>query len=217
MGSKTVFVVLILLSVTGCAYERGIKVPIRPALDKCLREIQPIPVHLGLYLEPSLRQWTQEEQQTSMIVGIHHYVFSIGEPLAKNIEEMASKVCNKVTILNELPDREKVEADALDAVLIVQFVESKLELIVEDSVWRAIGKHHLSIQATFSDKYFNKIFDEKLTVDGKHLDVIDFETEGGWWKTAGPKYGPAVEDSIEKVVFLLAQKLLVSGKQIGNR
>lgn len=207
-------IILVLLFVTGCAGEPGIKVPIRPALDKNLREIQPVPLHIGLFIEPSLRQWTQEERQTSMIAGIHHYVFPIGAPLSKNIEEMTRKVFNKVTILNELPGREKVEADAYDAVLTAQLLESKLELIVEDSVWRAIGKHHLSIRATFSNKYFNTIFDENLTVEGKHLDVIDFETEGGWWKTAGPKYGPAVEDSIEKVVFNLAQKLLASVKQI---
>lgn len=46
------------------------------------------------------------------------------------------------------------------------------------------------------------------------LDLIDFETEGGWWKTAGPKYGPAVEDSIEKIVFKLAQRLIASREQM---
>ncbi len=217
MNKKASLFLLLLLFVAGCANEHGIKVPIRPALDKGLRDMQPIPAHIGLFIEPSLRRWTQEEWQTNMIVGKHHYIFSIGEPLAKNIEEMTRKVFNKVTILNELPHHETIEKDKLDAVLTVQSIESKLELIVEDSVWRAIGKHDLSIQAIFLDKHFIKIFDEKLTVEGKHLDVIDFETEGGWWRTSGPKYGPAVEDSIEKIVFQLAQRLLASGKQTGNQ
>ena len=52
----------------------------------------------------------------------------------------------------------------------------------------------------------NKIFEDGLSVEGKNLDLIDFETEGGWWKISGPKYGPAVEDSIEKLVFKLAQR-----------
>jgi len=217
VNNKVSLIILLLLLLAGCANEQGIKVPIRPALDKGLRDMQPIPVHTGLFIEPSLRQWTQEEWQTSMIVGIHHYLFPIGEPLAKNIEEMTRKVFSEVTILNELPSHETVRKEELDAVLTIQLMESQLALIVEDSVWRAIGKHDLSIQATFLDKHFMKIFDEKLTVEGKHLDVIDFETEGGWWRTSGPKYGPAVEDSIEKIVFQLAQKLLASDKQIGNQ
>lgn len=216
MNKKAALITLLFLFVVGCANEHGIKVPIRPDLDKGLRGIQPIPAHIGLFIEPSLRQWTQEEWQTNMIVGKHHYIFSLGEPLAKSIEEITQKVFSKVTILNELPHHETIEKDKLDAVLTVQLMESRLELIVEDSVWRAIGKHDLSIQAAFLDKHFMKIFDEKLTVEGKHLDVIDFETEGGWWRTAGPKYGPAVEDSIEKITFQLAQKLLAAGKQAGN-
>lgn len=216
MSCKTPLILLVLLFVTKCASECGIKVPIRPVLDKGLREIEPIPMHIALFIDPSLRQWTQEERQTSMIAGVHHYIFPIGTSLAKNIEETTQKVFNEVTVLNELPGLEKVEANAYDAVLTVQLVESTLELIVEDSVCQAIGKHHLSIRATFSDKQFNTLFDENLTVEGKHLDIVDFETEGGWWKTAGPKYGPAVEDSIEKVVSNLAQKLLASGKQIEN-
>lgn len=217
MNKKTALITLLFLFVVGCANEHGIKVPIRPDLDKGLRGIQPIPAHIGLFIEPSLRQWTQEEWQTNMIVGKHHYIFSLGEPLAKSIEEITQKVFSKVTILNELPRHETIEKDKLDAVLTVQLMESRLELIVEDSVWRAIGKHDLSIQAAFLDKHFMKIFDEKLTVEGKHLDVIDFETEGGWWRTSGPKYGPAVEDSIEKITFQLAQKLLAAGKQAGNQ
>lgn len=176
--------------------------------------MQSIPCHAGLFIEPSLRHFNQEEWQTSMIVGIHHYVFPIGEPLARSIEEMTKMVFDKVTILNELPNRELIEKTGLDVVLTVQLKESELDLIVEESVWRAIGKHYLSIQASLSGKNLNKIFEDEFIAEGKNLDLIDFETEGGWWKTAGPKYGPAVEDSIEKIVFKLAQRLIASREQI---
>lgn len=205
------------LLVVGCANGRGMKVPIAPALDKRLKVVQPVPVHVGLFIAPSLRHFSQEEWQTNMIAGIHHYVFPIGAPLAKNIEEMAKKVFSKVTILSESPGQEMIEKMGLEAVLTVQLKASQLELIVEDSVWRAIGKHYLSIQVSFQDKDLHRIFEDELTAEGKHLDVIDFETEGGWWKTAGPKYGPAVEDSIEKIVFKLAQRLIASEKQVVNK
>lgn len=214
---KATLLILVFILVLGCANGRGKKVPITPTLDKRFKEIQPIPLHAGLFIEPSLRYFSQEEWQTNMIAGIHHYVFPIGDPLAKNIEEMAKKVFSKVTILNALPSHELIEKEGLEALITVQLKESKLELIVEDSVWRAIGKHYLSIQVSLSDKNLNKIFDEEFTAEGKNLDIIDFETEGGWWKTAGPKYGPAVEDSIEKIVFNLARRLIASEEKMVNR
>ncbi|KXK32150.1 MAG: hypothetical protein UZ01_00611 [Candidatus Brocadia sinica] len=211
---KVIVFILMFLLVTGCANSRGKKVSIVPMLDKRYKAMQSIPCHAGLFIEPSLRHFNQEEWQTSMIVGIHHYVFPIGEPLARSIEEMTKMVFDKVTILNELPNRELIEKTGLDVVLTVQLKESELDLIVEESVWRAIGKHYLSIQASLSGKNLNKIFEDEFIAEGKNLDLIDFETEGGWWKTAGPKYGPAVEDSIEKIVFKLAQRLIASREQI---
>ncbi|MEK6635269.1 MAG: hypothetical protein AABY38_02835 [Planctomycetota bacterium] len=217
MNKKALLIILLFLFVAGCANGRGMKVPIKPTLDKRLKEVQSIPIHGGIFIEPSLRHLSQEEWQTSMIVGIHHYVFPIGAPLAKNIEEMARMVFSKVTVLNELPSREMIEKAGIEAVLTVQLKESKLELIVEESVWRAIGKHYLAIQASLLDKNLNKIFEDELTVEGKNLDLIDYHTEGGWWKVAGPKYGPAVEDSIEKVVFKLAQRLISYRGKIVNK
>ena len=216
MKKKTVFI-LMFLFVVGCANGRGMKVTIKPTLDKRLEEIQPIPLHVGLFIEPSLRHFSQEEWQTSRFVGIHHYVFPVGEPLAKNIEEMTKRVFSKVTILDELPSKEAMEKVGLDAVLTSQLKSSRLELIDEESVVQAIGKHYLSIQVSFLDKNLNKIFDDELTTEGKHLDLIDYQTEGGWWKVAGPRYGPAVEDSIEKIVYKLAQKLITSSEQILNK
>lgn len=213
---KGILFILMFLLVIGSANGRRKKVLIAHTLtlDKRYKEMQPIPLHAGLFIEPSLRQFSQEEWQTSMIVGIHHYVFPIGEPLARSIEEMTKMVFGKVTILNELPNRELIEKTGLEAVLTVQLKESNLDLIVEESVWRAIGKHYLSIRASLLDKNLNKIFEDALTAEGKNLDLIDFETEGGWWKTAGHKYGPAAEDSIEKIVFKLAQRLIASREQM---
>src|SRR3972149_6062351 len=211
---KIVLFTLLVLFVVGCANSRGMKVPILPTLVKQLKAMQQIPLHAGLFIDPSLYHFSQEEWQTDMIAGIHHYVFPIGEPLAKNIEEMTKIVFNKVTILNKLPNQEIIEKTGLDAILTVQLKASKLELIVEESVWRAIGKHYLSVHVSFLDKNLNKIFEDELAVEGKNLDLIDFETEGGWWKTSGPKYGPAVEDSIEKLVFKFAQRLIESEGQI---
>ncbi|OHB98384.1 MAG: hypothetical protein A2Z57_09710 [Planctomycetes bacterium RIFCSPHIGHO2_12_39_6] len=208
MKKIALFTLLIFLFVVGCANGRGMKVIIKPTLDKQLKEVQPLPLHVGLFIEPSLRHFSQEEWQNNPIAGIHHYVFPIGEPLAKNIEEMTNMVFNRVTILNGLTNLETIEKAGLDAILTVQLKTSKLELIVEESVWRAIGKHDLSVQVSFLDKNHNKIFEDGLSVEGKNLDLIDFETEGGWWKISGPKYGPAVEDSIEKLVFKLAQRLI---------
>lgn len=201
----------------GCADGRGMRVTIKPTLDRRLKEVQPMSLHAGLFIEPSLRNFSQEEWQADTIAGIHHYVFQIGEPLAKSVEEMATKVFSKVTILKEMPCREMIEKSGIETVLILKFNTSRLELIVEESVWRAIGKHYLTIQVSFLDKNLNRIFEDELAVEGKNLDLIDYETEGGWWKISGPKYGPAVEDSIEKIVFKLAQRLIESEGQIVNK
>src|SRR3989304_5470927 len=156
----------------------------------------------------------KKKRQINIMADIHNYCFPKGEPLAKNIEEMTKIVFNKVTILNKLPNQEIIEKTGLDAILTVQLKASKLELIVEESVWRAIGKHYLSVHVSFLDKNLNKIFEDELAVEGKNLDLIDYETEGGWWKISGPKYGPAVEDSIEKLVFKLAQRLIAFREKI---
>ncbi|OHC00761.1 MAG: hypothetical protein A3G70_04540 [Planctomycetes bacterium RIFCSPLOWO2_12_FULL_39_13] len=214
---KIFLFVLVLSFVLGCTNGRGMRVTIKPTLDRRLKEVQPMSLHAGLFIEPSLRNFSQEEWQADTIAGIHHYVFQIGEPLAKSVEEMATKVFSKVTILKEMPCPETIEKSGIEKVLILKLNTSKLELIVEESVWRAIGKHYLSIQVSFLDKNLNKIFEDELAVEGKNLDLIDYETEGGWWKTSGPKYGPAVEDSIEKIVFKLAQRLIESEGQIVNK
>ena len=104
---------------------------------------------------------------------------------------MTKIVFNKVTILNKPPNQEIIEKTGLDAILMVQLKASKLELIVEESVWRAIGKHYLSVHVSFLDKNLNKIFEDDWLWKEKNLDLIDYETEGGWWKiSGGTKYGP---------------------------
>lgn len=211
---KITLFIFILLFAVDCENDPGMRVSIKPILDKRLEKIHLFPLHAGFFIEPSLCYLNQEEWQTNMIVGKHHYIFPIGEPCVKSIKNMMIRVFDKVTVLNELPNHEQMERIGLEAVLMLQLKASELELIVEESVWRAIGKHSLSIQASFFDQDLQRIFDDELCAEGKYLDLIDYETEGGWWKTAGPKYGPAVEDAIEKIVFQLAQKLIASRERI---
>ena len=198
---------LALFFIAGCATSSGIKLRIEPTLDKRINEMQPLSRHVGLLIDPALRNFKQDEYQSDAVAGYHHYVFRIGEPLAVEIEKMAKRVFTKVTPLNELPSGDVMEKTGLDNIITVSLSTSRLELGVEESVWRAIGKHYLTLHVSFLDKQSRNIFDRSLSVEGKSVDVVDFETEGGWWKVSGPKYGPAVEDAIEKIVFDLAQQL----------
>ncbi len=205
--NKIRFCMLALIFIAGCATDSGIKPRIEPTLDKRINEMQPLSRHVGLLIDPALRNFKQDEYQSDAVAGYHHYVFRIGEPLAVEIEKMAKRVFTKVTLLKELPSGGIMEKTGLDNIITVSLSASRLELGVEESVWRAIGKHYLTLHVTFLDKQSRNIFDQSLSVEGKCVDVVDFETEGGWWKVAGPKYGPAVEDAIEKIVFDLAQQL----------
>ncbi len=207
---KLRFGMLALLFIAGCATESGISPRIEPTLDKRISEMQPLSRHVGLLIDPALRGFKQDEYQSDAIAGHHHYVFRIGEPLAAEIEKMAKRIFTKVTLLDGLPSGDVMEKAAFDNVITVSLSTSRLELGVEESVWRAIGKHYLTLHVSFLDKQSRNIFDRSLSVEGKCVDVVDFETEGGWWKVAGPKYGPAVEDAIEKIVFGLAQQLLAA-------
>ncbi|MBI5308652.1 MAG: hypothetical protein HZB37_10065 [Planctomycetes bacterium] len=204
---KIHFGMLALFFIAGCATSSGIKLRIEPTLDKRINEMRPLSRHVGLLIDPALRNFKQDEYQSDAIAGYHHYVFRIGEPLAVEIEKMAKRVFTKVTPLDELPSGGIMEKMGLDNVITVSLSTSRLELGVEESVWRAIGKHYLTLHVSFLDKQSRNIFDRSLSVEGKCVDVVDFETEGGWWKVSGPKYGPAVEDAIEKIVFDLAQQL----------
>lgn len=205
--NKIRFSMLALFFIAGCATDSGIKPRIEPTLDKRISEMRPLSRHVGLLIDPALRSFKQDEYQSDAVAGHHHYVFRIGEPLAVEIEKMARQIFTKVTILNELPSGDVMEKTGLDNVVTVSLSTSRLELGVEESVWRAIGKHYLTLHVSFLDKQSRNIFDRSLSVEGKCVDVVDLETEGGWWKVAGPKYGPAVEDAIEKIVFDLAQQL----------
>ncbi len=205
--NKIRFCMLTLFFVAGCATDRGIKPRIEPTLDKRISEMQPLSRHVGLLIDPALRGFKQDEYQSDAVAGQHHYVFQIGEPLAVEIEKMAKRVFTKVTLINALPSGDVIEKAGLDNIITVSLSTSRLELGVEESIWHAIGKHYLTLHMTFLDKQSHNIFDQSLSVEGKCVDVVDFETEGGWWKVAGPKYGPAVEDAIEKIVYDLAQQL----------
>lgn len=137
--------------------------------------------------------------------------------MARNLEEAVKRIFGKVIVLHKLPNDEAIGKMGLDALLTVRLDSSKLELLVEESVWRAIGKHYLSVCVSLSDRNLHILFEDRFVAEGKSLDLIDFETEGGWWKTAGPKYGPAVENSIEHITSQLAESLSFFGTKMVNR
>ena len=59
-----------------------------------------------------------------------------------------------------------MEKTGLDNIITVSLSTSRLELGVEESVWRAIGKHYLTVQVSFLDKQSRKILDHSLSVEG---------------------------------------------------
>ncbi|MFN3533256.1 MAG: hypothetical protein ACK41Q_12225 [Candidatus Brocadia sp.] len=139
-----------------------------------------------------------------------NFVFPIGEPLSSKIEEMSRIVFKKVIVIDNLQNKE-----ALDGILAVSLKNSDIEIYVETSVWRAIGRHKLSITASFLDPELNKIWESEIAVEGKGLDFITSKVEQEWWITAGPKFGPAVDDAIQKLTYELAQKIITS-KEISD-
>jgi capsular polysaccharide biosynthesis protein len=51
---KAIMSVLIITFIMGCANGSGMKVIIKPALDRRLKEIKPISLHAGLFIEPAI-------------------------------------------------------------------------------------------------------------------------------------------------------------------
>ena len=88
---------------------------------------------------------------------------------------------------------------------------------MEISVWRAIGRHNLSITASFLDPKLNTVWNSEIAVEGKGLDFITSRVEHEWWITTGPKFGPAVDDAVQKLTYELAQKTYCIERDIGNQ
>lgn len=196
----------------GCLSGKRPPVKISPKLDKRLYQITQLPAVVGLYIEPHLRNHVQEAPLKQYEAGTPTYVFPnfvfpIGEPLSSKIEEMSKIVFKEVILIDDLQNKE-----TLDGILAVSLKDSDIEIYVETSVWRAIGRHKLSVTASFLDPKLNKIWESVVAVEGKGLDFITSKVEQEWWITAGPKFGPAVDDAIQKLTYELAQKIITSGE-----
>jgi len=191
-----------------------------PQLDKRVYQITPLPITVGLYIEPNLRTYVQEaplkqyEAGTPIYV-FPNFVFPIGEPLSSKIEEMSKIIFKKVILIDNLQNKEYLDKEALDGILAVSLKNSDIEIYVETSVWRAIGRHNLSIVSSFLDPKHNKVWESEVAVEGKGLDFVTSKVEQEWWITAGPKFGPAVDDAIQKLTYELSQKIITS-KEISD-
>ena len=214
---KYIFFLPFLIILAGCLSGERPPVLISPELDKRVHQITPLPITVGLYIEPNLRNYVQEaplkqyEAGTPIYV-FPNFVFPFGEPLSSKIEEMSRIVFKNVVVIltDNLQDWEYLKKEPLDGILAVYLKKSDIELYVEISVWRAIGRHNLSITASVLDPNLNKVWESEIAVEGKGLDFITSKVEQEWWITTGPRFGPAVDDAIEKLTYELAQKLTTS-------
>lgn len=208
------------LLLSGCLSGKRPPVTISPQLDKRVRQISSLPITVGLYIEPGLRNYVQEAPMKQYEAGTPTYafpnfVFPIGAPLSSKIEEMSKIVFNKVIFVDNLQNKELLNKEAFDGILAVRLKNSDIEIYVEPSVGRAIGRHNLSIISSFLDQKLDKIWESEVTVEGKGLDVITSKIEQEWWMTSGPKFGMAVDESIQKITYELAQKITAS-KEISD-
>lgn len=211
------FILLASLVLPGCLSGQRPPVMISPHLDKRIHQITPLPINVGLYIAPRLRNYVQEApikqyEAGAQLYTFPNFVFPFGEPLSSKIEEMSNMLFTRVTVLDNLQPMAAAIHEALDGILTVDLKSSDIELYIEQSVWRAIGRHNLSITATFLDPKQNKIWGSDIAVEGKGLDFITSRVEQEWWATTGPRFGPAVDDSIQQITYELAKKITTSGE-----
>ncbi len=201
---------LFVITFNGCIDGTRPPVRITSELDKRLYQLRQLPLNVGIYIDPSLRNHVQEEWLRHYIYGVNRFIFPIGKPLSSNIEEMSRCLFKKAIILNNLQDKELIGNEDLDGILTIGLKESVIVLTIEESVWRAIGQHKLSIIATFLDSKQNKTWESVVSVEGKGFDFVTSKVEHEWWVISGPNFAHAVNDAIQKVTYELAQKLIAS-------
>lgn len=206
LSYKHIFLLFSFLVLAGCLSGKRPDVRLSPNLDKRLRQISPMPVAVGVYIDPMLRNYVQKEHLTHYNVGVHTFTFPIGESLFPKIEEMSLAVFERAMVV----DRIENDQNNLDGFLTVALKKSDITLTIEESVWRAIGQHKLSITASFFGQKLNKIWESEVTVEGKGFDFISSRIEYEWWRESGPNFAPAVDDAIQKVTYELAQRLITS-------
>lgn len=209
------FILLFSLTSIGCLSGARPHVRLSPKLDKRIYQITPLPLTVGIYIEPTLRNYVQEVPLKQDEAGTPYYVFPnfvfpIGETLSPKIEEMSRVLFKKAILIDSLQNKEFLNKEALDGILVISLKNSEIKLHMDVSVWRAIGRHNLSITASFLDLKLNKVWSSEVAVEGKGLDFITSPVEQEWWITTGPKFGPAVDEAIEKLTYELAKKIIAS-------
>ncbi len=217
---KYCLILLAVFTLAGCLSGKRPAVRLSPKLDKKLYQITSLPLTVGLYIEPDLRNYVQKAPLKQYETPTPYYVFPdfifpIGRPLSSKIEEMSNIIFQRVVFVDNLQDKEYLNKQALDGVLAVRLKNSEIELRVDVSVWRAIGRHNLSLMASFLDPKLDKIWESEVAVEGKGLDFVTTKVEHEWWITSGPNFAPAVDEAIQKVTYELAQKIITS-EEISN-
>lgn len=213
---KSCFVLLPFLILGGCLSRTRPHVRLSPTLDKRIYQTTPLPLTMGIYIDPALRNHIQEEWLRHYNVGIHRLVFPIGEQLSSKLEEMSRIIFNKVTPIDSLENVAHLNKEAFDGILAFTLKKSEIKLYIEESVWWAVGKHTLSVTATFFDPKLNKIWETEVTVEGKGLDVVTSNVEYEWWITSEPNFAPAVDEAIQKVTYELSQRLVTFAKGLNK-
>jgi hypothetical protein len=212
---KYYLALLIFVALTGCLSGKKPLVKLSPKLDKRLYQITPLPLTVGVYIEPELRTYIQQAPLKQYEPGTPYYVFPdfvfpVGRHLSEKIEEMSKIVFERIIRLDSLQDKDYLDKQSLDGILVTSLNNSEIELRVDVSVWRAVGEHKLSLMISFLDSNLNKIWESEVSAEAKGLDFITSKVEHEWWITTGPDFSPAVEETIKEITYKLAQKLVTS-------
>ncbi|MGQ3685372.1 MAG: hypothetical protein ACUBOA_10280 [Candidatus Loosdrechtia sp.] len=212
---KYILISFFVFILAGCLSGQRPPVRISPELDKRIYQIPPLPVTVGLYIEPELHDFVQKVPLKRYDPATPYYVFPdfvfpVGESLASRIKDMSKILFHKVIQIDNPQDKEYLKREALDGILSIGLKNSDIDIYIDISVWRAIGRHNLSIIASFSDPHLNEIWKSEIAVEGKGFDFATSKVEREWWATTGPNFAPAVDDAIQKLVYELAQSIVAS-------
>ncbi|MDR4507672.1 MAG: hypothetical protein MRJ65_05455 [Candidatus Brocadiaceae bacterium] len=205
---KVVFPLFFSFLVIGCSSSERSYVKLSSTLDKRIYQKTPLSLAVGIYLDPSLRSYVQEETVIHYNVGYHRYYFPVGEHLTDKIEEAARTIFQKTILLENLPGKEDLKKLMLDGIVVIRLKDSKMEFTIDESVFYATGLHKLSITVSYLDAILVKKWESEITVEGKGLDSISSMFEYEIWGEWGPDFTPAIEDAIQKVTYELVQKII---------
>jgi len=200
---------LIFFIVNGC--KSGQQYPpsaISPEIDKRLYKTAPVPLTMGIYIDPNLKNFVQIKELIHYNVGYHRYEFQIGKHLSEKIEEATQIIFKRIISLEGLNSKD-ISSKTLDGILVFRLDDSKIDLIIDESVLHAIGEHRLTINVSLYNTDLMKLWKEKIIAEGKGLDFVASHVEWEWWVTLGPHFGSAIDHAIENLTYKLSQKLPV--------